>query len=46
MSFHGGSAKAMIQGLGDRKKQTGQEVHFIHVWSHHEAAKLLTTNVK
>ncbi|KAL7904488.1 NAD dependent epimerase/dehydratase family protein [Trichoderma velutinum] len=30
MSFHGGSAKAMIQGLGDRKKQTGQEVHFIH----------------
>ena len=30
-TFHTASAKAMIVGLGERKKQTKQAVHFIHV---------------
>ncbi|KLU89199.1 hypothetical protein MAPG_08173 [Magnaporthiopsis poae ATCC 64411] len=29
-SQHDASAVALIQGLGDRKKATGKEVHFIH----------------
>lgn len=28
--FHTGSAKALILGLGDRKKNTGNSVHYIH----------------
>lgn len=32
-SQHDASAVALIQGLGDRKKATGKEVHFIHVSS-------------
>ncbi|KAL0938112.1 nad dependent epimerase dehydratase family protein [Colletotrichum truncatum] len=28
--FHTSSAVALIEGLGERKKQTGKEVHFIH----------------
>ncbi|TVY45303.1 Uncharacterized protein LOCC1_G003149 [Lachnellula occidentalis] len=28
--YHTASAKALILGLGDRKKATGKEVHFIH----------------
>ncbi|CZR69193.1 related to NAD dependent epimerase/dehydratase family protein [Phialocephala subalpina] len=28
--FHTASAKALVTGLGDRKKQTGKEVHYIH----------------
>jgi uncharacterized protein YbjT (DUF2867 family) len=30
-SFHPPSAKALILGLGERKKQTGGKVYFIHV---------------
>lgn len=29
--FHTGSAVALIEGLGDRKKQTGKEVYFVQV---------------
>ncbi|KAF8850555.1 NAD(P)-binding protein [Acephala macrosclerotiorum] len=28
--FHTASAKALVTGLGDRRKQTGKEVHYIH----------------
>lgn len=28
--FHTGSAVALIEGLAERKKKTGNEVHFIH----------------
>ena len=29
--FHTASAKALILGLGERKKETGNKVHYIHV---------------
>lgn len=29
--FHVGAAKALVEGLGDRKKKTGKEVSIIHV---------------
>lgn len=29
--FHTGSAFALIEGLGERRKKTGKNVHFIHV---------------
>jgi len=29
--FHKGAAKALVLGLGQRRKATGQEVHYFHV---------------
>jgi hypothetical protein len=29
--FHTASARALILGLGERKKETGNKVHYIHV---------------
>jgi hypothetical protein len=29
--FHTGAAKALLLGLGQRRKATGQEVHYFHV---------------
>jgi hypothetical protein len=29
--FHTGAAKALVLGLGQRKKATGQEVYYFHV---------------
>lgn len=32
-AFHTNGAKALLLGLGDRKKETGKEVFYIHVRS-------------
>ena len=29
--YHPTSAKAMIEGLGERKRRTNKDVHYIHV---------------
>ena len=31
LGYHPGSAKALIEGLGDRKRRTGKDVHYVHV---------------
>jgi hypothetical protein len=41
--FHTLSARALILGLAQRKKQTGREVHYIHVILHNSSGKIKLT---
>ncbi|TIC90546.1 Uncharacterized protein CH35J_011860 [Colletotrichum higginsianum] len=41
--FHTASAVALIEGLAERKRQTGRDVHFIHVSSIPETLSPLTS---